>query len=56
MKTTKLEETDQDCPNSKDGNGHCVCWWDGDECCWCDARAMTREEKLEQGMIEEEDE
>jgi len=24
------------CPKSKDGNGHCNHWWDGDKpCCWC---------------------
>lgn len=25
------------CPNSKDGLGHCRCWWDCAPCCWCAA-------------------
>jgi hypothetical protein len=47
-----MEEYDQECPASKDGRGHCMCWWDGDDCCWCGAPAMTEEAKLEAGMIE----
>ena len=27
------EETD--CPKSKDGLGHCIHWYEAEECCWC---------------------
>ena len=23
------------CPYSKDGYGHCTCWYDNYVCCWC---------------------
>lgn len=23
------------CSESKDGHGHCVCWWESEPCCWC---------------------
>ena len=26
---------DEYCPKSKDGLGHCICWWDCESCCWC---------------------
>ena len=29
----------QECPNSKDGRGHCRCWWECEPCCWCDVPA-----------------
>ena len=29
------QENEQECPCSKDGNGHCKCWWDEQPCCWC---------------------
>ena len=54
---------DQDCPNSKDGHGHCPHWWDGEDCCWCVAKGrtteddilnhLTKEQMIEQGMIDE---
>lgn len=28
-------DVDFDCPNSKDGFGHCPHWDDCDPCCWC---------------------
>ena len=42
----------QDCPNSKDGRGHCPHWWDGDGCCWCDSGPMSQEEMIKDGMLE----
>lgn len=27
------------CPESLDGQ-HCNCWYDGDECCYCDDAKM----------------
>lgn len=42
---------DQECPKApKDEVVHCEHWWDGDECCWCKAPAMTKEERLANGM------
>lgn len=30
------EQTDYECPKSKDGHGHCRCWDDETgPCCWC---------------------
>lgn len=32
----ELKSEDQEhCPESKDGHGHCVDWWEGGSCCWC---------------------
>lgn len=39
------------CPLGPDGL-HCTCWYDGDECCYCEDGAMTDEQKEDQGMIE----
>ena len=39
-------EEDQECPKSKDGNGHCECWWDGGRCCWCGAEEMNEETNI----------
>lgn len=45
MTETKEQDIyDEHCPKSKDGRGHCVCWWEGDGCCWCGVRALTKEE------------
>jgi hypothetical protein len=46
------DDESHDCPNSKDGNGHCVHWWDGEACCWCDAGEMSMDDMVEQGMAE----
>jgi hypothetical protein len=48
--TTEEKDTEV-CPETKDGNGHCEHWWDGEMCCWCGALAMTKEQKREQGML-----
>jgi len=34
---------------------HCRCWWDGDACCACGAPAMSEDQKMTQGMIEEDE-
>jgi hypothetical protein len=34
-------------------NMHCTCWYDGDGCCRCKAPGLTREQRIEQGMDEE---
>ena len=48
------QEFDEFCPVGKEDdvapNMHCRCWYDGDGCCRCHARAMTNEERREQGM------
>lgn len=44
---------DERCPRSLAGDDqHCRHWWDGEPCHWCDAPAMSRAQKIEQGMIE----
>lgn len=46
------EADDENCPNSRDGLGHCQHWWEGDPCCWCDAGEMSMEDKVRNGMVE----
>lgn len=42
---------DEMCPK-RPNDVHCECWYDGDACCACGAKAMTDGQKREQGMIE----
>ncbi len=35
QKRLKERLGDEYCPKSKDGLGHCSCWWDCESCCWC---------------------
>lgn len=30
-----MPEDVETCPHSKDGRGHCNCWWEMEPCCWC---------------------
>jgi hypothetical protein len=51
--TVPVNEDSQFCPKSKDGNGHCNCWWEGAGCCWCNAPRITYTEARELGWTKE---
>lgn len=42
-----LEHAEDTCTHDE---GHCLHWYDGDECCRCGAPEMTNEERIAQGM------
>jgi len=44
--------TEIPCPN----DDHCAHWEEGDDCCRCPAKGLSRAEMISQGMIDESDE
>lgn len=51
-----MSDDDEECEmcpkGTEDDPAHCVHWYDGDECCRCNAPAMTEEQKQAQGMVD----